>query len=217
MRRLSVLSLAVATMAFVPPKRESAVEIVGVYEAVGTHPDGSTYRGRGTIARLPGDRYEITFDMPSGVFRALCLRVRDVLACGWGLGRDVTVAVWQQSGGVQGLWSADQAPAVFREESADTSLDAPFRAKGMGADGVSYESSVSTLPYGLLHRVTWTRGTQTSVGWGIRSGSLLIAGFPSHSVGAAFYRIGPNGTSLVGDWMDPNAASAGLGTETLTR
>lgn len=217
MRRLSALGLSLATAAFVPPKRESAVEIAGVYEAVGTHPDGSTYRGRGTIARLAADRYEITFDMPSGVFRALCLRVRDVLGCGWGLGKDLTVAVWQQASGVQGLWTADSASAVFREESADPTLDAPFRGKGLGPEGVGYDSTVSTLPYGVLHRVTWSRGAHTSLGWGIRAGSLLIAGFPSHSVGAAFYRIGPNGTTLVGDWMDPNAAVSGLGTETLTR
>jgi hypothetical protein len=217
MRRLVVVALAVATSAFVPPKRDVAAEVTGEYEAVGTHPDKSTYRGRATIVRLSGERYEITFHMDTGVFRALCLRVRDVLACGWGLGKDVTVAVWQQGSGVTGLWTADHvttADAIGREESAMQTLDSPF---GINPDGVGYESSVSTLPYGALHRVTWARGAITSLGWGIRAGSLLIAGFPSHSVGAAFYRIGPNGTSLVGEWMDPNAAPQGLGTETLTR
>ena len=217
MRRLLVIALSTATCAFVPPKRDALVEIAGVYEAVGTHPDGSTYRGKGTITRLGGERYAIRFDMPSGTFRALCLRMRDVLACGWGPSANVTVAVWQATGSVNGIWSNEDDAGVGREELTGTTLDTPTTGSGVTPSGDHYNASMSTTPYGALHRVTWVRGSKNVQGWGIRVGNLLVAGFPYYSVGAAFYRIGLNGTSLVGDWMDPAAASSGLGTETLTR
>jgi hypothetical protein len=215
--RRAVALLALASTGFVPPKRDLLADITGEFEVVGTHPNKSTYRGRATIVRLPGDRYEITFSMDSG-FRALCLRIRDLLACGWGAASDhVAVAVWQQAGGVTGLWTTDSVTSVGREDSPMQTLDSPFGGKGIGPDGVAYQSSVWTSPYGALHRVTWSHNAVETFGWGIREGSLLIAGFPSHNVGAAFYRIGPNGTKLMGTWMDPTAALYGLGEETLTR
>lgn len=212
---MRVLAL-VPLLAFVPPKRDTHVEIAGEYDAVGTHPDGSKYQGRGSIVRLGGERYEITFTMPNGVFRGICLRVRDVLGCGWGSGDDLTVAIWRDGGGVDGVWTHDGAAAVGRESSTG-SLAAPFTARGVSPSGVGYDASVTVTPYGAVQRVLWVRGAETTTGWGVRSGPFLIAGFPAHRAGAAFYRIGPGGTVLVGEWMDPNTPMAGLGSETLTR
>lgn len=179
-------------LGFVPPKREVSVEIAGVYVANGTHPDGSTYQGRATLNKLSSDRYEIIFDMPSGVFRALCIRVREVLGCGWGSGNDLTVAMFD---GGSGVWTSDTSIVV-----------APA-----GKDAV-------VIPHlrGVM-RVKWTRGSTTLDGWGILASPFIVAGFPSFRAGAAFYRIGPNGTTLIGDWMDPNMPDSGIGTETLTR
>lgn len=209
--RWVAMALSVATMAFVPPKWDVLVDVAGVYEAHGTHPDGSTYQGKATINRLSpgpaGERYEIIFDMPSGVFRALCLRpstARDVLGCGWGSGNDLVVSIW--SGG-SGLWTADGTNAVGRENLGH----------GIGIDGVSYDATVSSTPYGAVQRVAWSRGSTQLLGWGLRSGPFLIAGFPAFRTGAAFYRIGLHGMSLAGDWMDPNMPMSGIGTESLTR
>ena len=216
MRRLGAIALLLGNVAFVPPKREDRVEIVGVYEAVGRHPDGSTYAGKGTIRRLSNDRYEIIFDMPSGTFRASCLRVANILGCGWGAGNDHTVAVWREGAGIAGVWADDASMAVGRESSNLTTLDA-FTGSGVTPDGLAYDASVTSTNYGAVQRVSWTRGPAQHLGWGIRVGSFLIAGFPANRTGAAFYRIGSNGTTLVGDWMDPLTPFAGLGTETMSR
>jgi hypothetical protein len=192
--RFVAIGLFVATMGFVPPKREVIVDITGVYAATGKHPDGSSYQGKATINRLPNDRYEIVFDMPSGVFRAICLRVRDVLGCAWGLGKDLTVAIW--SGSSNAVWTTDLNAAVTYETSTGATV-APYAA--------------------AVQRVTWNRPTGPLVGWGLAVDSYVVSGFPSFRAGAAFYRIGQNGTVLVGDWMDPNMPDAGAGSETLTR
>lgn len=216
MRRLVLIALLVCNAAFVPPKRDALVEIVGVYGAVGRHPDGSTYAGKGTIKRLSNDRYEIIFDMPNGTFRASCLRVSNVLGCGWGSGNDHTVAVWREGAGISGVWANDASMAVGRESSNLSTLGA-FTGAGLTPDGLAYDASVISTNYGAVQRVSWTRGAAQHLGWGIRVGEFLIAGFPADRTGAAFYRIGPNGTTLVGDWMDPMTPFAGLGTETMTR
>lgn len=178
---------------FVPPKRALS-DIVGQYRAVGAHPDGSAYEGKGTITRLSADRYEIRFDMPNGVFRALCLRDRDVLGCAWGSVRTLTVAIFRPApGGLEVTHAHDGDTTTVREM-------APL---------------VRTTPQGAFHRVEWEKAEPLS-GFGLHVGSMLVAAFPRNDAGAAFYRILPGG-QLVGEWMDPNQSSDAVGNETLTR
>jgi hypothetical protein len=217
MRRILLATLALATTAFVPPKHELQVEIAGVYDAVGTHPDGSSYQGKATLTRISADRYSIRFDMPNGVFRALCVRSRDILGCAWGSLDGMTAAVMRPAGnGLYVTWVTDADAALGRETVAADQV-------GSGTDpaGNDYTSTWQTTAVGTLERVSWTRKaagvSKKYEGWGLRDGSVLIAGFTMPNTGAAFYRIEANGALLSGEWMDPMTPQAGRGSETLTR
>jgi len=205
MRRIVLASLCVATTAFVPPKRDVQVEIAGVYRAEGTHPDGSSYEGQATLTRLSAERYSIRFDMPNGVFRALCVRSLDLLGCAWGSTDTLTAAILRPTagGGMVATWAGETNAELGREV--------------LGPDLAGW----AFAKYGSLERVVWTATTNgvihTKPGWALRSGPVVIAGFPMPLAGAAFYRIESNGRLLSGDWMDPLMPDAGRGTETLTR
>lgn len=210
-------ALAFLCLGFVPPNRDALPEIVGVYQAVGTHPDGTGYSGKGTITRLGGERYALVFDMPNGVFRALCLRVRDVLGCAWGEG-DLTVAMWRPSAlGLEGWWTRDGASGIARELGpvADP-FAGPARLSGVSLDGASYEGDTHATSVGAFHRVDWRKPEQTT-GWGLRVGSTLVAAFPAAGTGVAYYRIARSGSELSGEWTDLDPSSTTVGTETLTR
>jgi hypothetical protein len=211
-RRLVPAILFLATAAFVPPKRDVRVEIAGVYRAVGTHPDGSSYEGQATLTRLSQDRYSIRFDMPNGVFRALCVRSSDLLGCAWGSANNLTAVVVR---GASATFATDASNELGRENVA-----ADGSGAGVDPAGSSYTASWSFTKHGSLERVVWTRTvkgiSQTQVGWGLRNGAILVAGFPMPLAGAAFYRIESNGTQLSGEWMDPLMPDAGVGTELLT-
>jgi len=216
-RAILCAAFGVLSMGFVPPKRDALPEIAGIYEAVGTHPDGTTYTGKGTIRRLGGERYEIVFDMPNGVFRALCLRLRDVLGCAWGAEKHLTVAVWRPTGaGIEGQWTADGDDAVGRESGAGDPFAGTVVTNGVSLDGKAYLGDTRALASGAFYRVDWRKPEYVG-GWGLRVGSTLVGAFPSWRAGAAFYRIGPGGVVLTGEWMDPQQSSVGLGTEVLTR
>jgi hypothetical protein len=217
MRRIVLASLGLATTAFVPPKHEQQQEIAGVYEAEGIHPDGTAYKGRATLTRLGNVRYSIRFDMPNGVFRALCVRSRDRLGCGWGSSDAIVAAVMRPAGnGALVTWTSDAEATLGREVVAPDLV-------GVGVDpsGNDYTSTWHTASSGALERVTWTRragGVSTKYeGWGLREGSTLFAAFTQPLTGVAFYRIEANGTQLAGDWMDPLTPAAGRGSEILTR
>lgn len=215
MRRLAVF-VFLATTGFVPPKRDVQVEIAGVYDAVGKHPDGSTYAGKATLTRLSPDRYAIRFDMPNGVFRALCVRARDILGCGWGSVDAITAVVIR---GNTVTWVRDGNDAPGRE--VVTGVTSDLTGAGTDPTGADYTSSWQLTAVGPLERVTWNRkmggASIQQVGWGLRAGPVVVAGFPMPLAGAAFYRVEANGTQLVGEWMDPLMPDAGRGTETLTR
>lgn len=217
MRGFACVALSIGCLGFVPPKRGALPEIVGVYQAVGTHPDGTGYAGKGTITRLGGERYELVFDMPNGVYRALCLRVGEVLGCAWG-GKDLTVAVWRPTAaGLEGSWTRDGATGIAHEHgpSADP-FAGPARVVGVSLDGASYEGDTRASPLGAFHRVDWRKPEQIS-GWGLRVGSTLVAAFPAVGTGVAYYRISPSGAELSGEWTDLDPSSTTVGTETLTR
>ena len=217
MRRIALALLGLATAGFVPPKHDLQVEIAGVYEAAGTHPDGTAYQGKATLTRLAADRYAIRFDMPNGVFRALCVRSRDLLGCGWGSDDAITAAVMRPAGNGSSVTWITEAESGFGREA----VAADLTGVGVEPNGNGYSATWQTASVGLLERVTWTRkaagATKKLEGWGLRSGSSLIAAFALPLTGAAFYRIESNGTHLSGEWMDPMTPQAGRGLETLSR
>lgn len=219
--RALVLLVAVATLGFVPPKLQQKVEITGRYVARGTHPDGSTYEGGAVVERIGGDRYEITFEMESGTFRALCLRDGDRLGCGWGATRDLGVMVYRAAGGgLDGTWSRDGDDGVGHEHvqgAGATSLGS-FAAEGTSPTGASYSAQLtrSAAAAGVEH-VEWQAGGPASDGWAISDGELVVAGFPGVRCGAALYRIASSGQRLEAVWMDFSQPDLGTGRETLTR
>ncbi len=225
------------TAAFVPPTHDQQLSIEGAWDAVGTHPDGSTYAGRANIIRLGGsgpgrERYELTFHMPNGTFRAICLRARDVLGCGWGVG-GLGVGLYRRvsfagEGGLDGTWFRDGDDEVGRERwtahDAD-GLDGKLTTSGTSPSGQAYVGAAALgLGLGLsrdVRPVFVRRGEETIRGFGIAhsgpSGSFFVTSFPAHACGAAVYVIGANGGAIHARWMDFNTPSLGLGAETLTR
>jgi hypothetical protein len=102
-----------------------------------------------------------------------------------------------------------------------TGVTSDLAGAGTDPGGIAYTSRWELTSVGTLERVSWTRklggGSNKVLGWGVRTGSIVVAGFPAPLAGAAFYRIEANGSRLVGEWMDPMMPDAGRGTETLTR
>lgn len=217
---LSLLSI-VGLTGFVPPKLRLEPEIAGVYENQGTHPDGSTYEGVATIERLGPSRYSIRFEVPTGTFHALCVRDRDLLGCGWG-SSGLGVALYRaRSGGLDGAWFGEGDSALGREriDGASPLDDQGFDLEGTSPAGASYAGRFvsSSLDQGAVRRVSWSRDGQTTWGWAIAQGDVLVAGFPSASCGAALYRISPDGRRLAATWMDFSRPDLGTSTETLVR
>lgn len=221
--RSIVALLGCACAGFVPPQRPLLAEIVGVYAAEGTHPDGSSYAGMGTITRLGSGAhgpYEVRFDMPNGVFRALCLRDRELLGCAWGAERNLVVGLWRTTlAGLAGVWTRDGRVELGRELGSGDPFVAKVATVGIDTGGAAYDASLTAVPQGSFYSVHWTRAGGLH-GYGLRVGSTLVGAFaaiPSAQAGVAFYRIGANGRQLIGAWTDPNQSSTNLGTETLTR
>lgn len=220
MRRTGAAVVALACVGFVPPKLAREPEIAGVYDVEGTHPDGSGFAGTATIARLGFERYRITFEVPSGVVRAICVRGRDALGCGWGTGV-LGAALYRASGGrVEGRWFRDGDEGLGVEVATAGDLDAAgvLATSGTFPDGTSYPGDLA-LGEGAPPSLRRVRGTRAGVawsGWGVTDGTALAVGFPADRCGAALYRVEPGGT-LRAIWMDAAASAYGLGTETLVR
>ncbi|MGZ3424858.1 MAG: hypothetical protein ACXVEF_21145 [Polyangiales bacterium] len=216
---LAILFAPTESRAFVPPKLRVEPEIVGVYENQGTHPDGSTYEGVATIERLGPSRYSITFEVPNGVFRAICVRDRDLLGCGWG-SSGLGVALYRaRAGGLDGAWYREGDTSLGRERiaAATPEDEAGFDLEGVAPDGASYSGRFVGVKIGSVRRVSWIRDGATTWGWAIAQGDVLVAGFPSASCGAALYRISPDGRRLAATWMDFSRPDLGTSTETLVR
>ncbi len=225
MRRTGAAFVALACAGFVPPKLAREIAVEGVYDVAGTHPDGSEFVGTGTIVRLGGERYRITFDVPGGSVRAICVRSRDVLGCGWGTG-ELGAALYVKTGGrVEGRWFRDGDEDVGVEIAPDGDLAVPgaYAASGTSPDGTPYQGdfTLDAVASGgadppSLRRVRGTRAGVAWSGWGVTDGAALAVGFPHERCGAALYRIDGRGV-LTAVWMDASAAGYGLGAETMVR
>lgn len=223
-RTTGLAAIALACVGFVPPKLARELEIAGEYDVEGTHPDGSGYVGTGTIARLGGDRYQITFRMPNGVFRAICVRSRDVLGCGWGSGQLGAALYRASSGRLDGRWfrDGDDALGVDVVSMPDLEDSGSFALEGAAPDGSPHQGSFTIADWGAkgqtpgVRRLHGTRSGVAWTGWGVTDGKLLAVGFPAERCGAALYRIDGNGV-ITAIWMDRMTPGVGLGKETLVR
>ena len=220
--RISRAILAVTSLAltgFVPPKLQTDPEIVGVYANEGLHPDGTPYQGVATIIRLGPSRYQITFEVTNGVFRAICIRDRDLLGCGWGASGLGAALYRARAGGLEGAWfrEGDSALGHERIAAAAPEDEEGFDLEGSTAEGTQYTGRYVATKLTTVRRVSWSRAGVTTWGWAIAQGDVLVAGFPSASCGAALYRISADGRKLDATWMDFSRPDLGTSTETLVR
>ena len=215
---------AAASTAFVPPPYNGGQpSIEGRYAVEGVEPGGKVApTGVATITRRAGDAYTMVEEIAGGTYPATCLRRGDLFACGWGRpGVIQNVVVYTPlDDALDGRWLASDRDGLGRERlvGGDVAAGGTWSiVEGAGPDGVGYGGTVVDQVAGEVHRLVGSTGGTMRFGFGLRDRDALVVGFDgTGSCGAVAYRIGAQGRTLVGRWVDPGRPTE-LGTETLRR
>jgi len=211
--------------AFVSPGvgSDDLVSIVGSYDVEGIHPEGTAYKGTGTVTRLGAQLYQMSWTTPQGTFHGLVHRRRDLLLGGWGYTQNQRAAVYRVDGTtLDGITMRTGTSSLGRELLNGGGADhtGTFTiANGVDPDGAIYSGTMEGFVVTKeVRRLEWHIGGQIRRGYGVQEGSDFIVGYDDTGrAGPVRYRIGAGGATIVGVFLDPQMPHLGLGTETMTR
>lgn len=95
----------------------NAQSIGGVYEAVGTNLDGSSYRGTATITLTSSTTCKIRWQTGGTTSQGICMRNGSAFSAAYVLGRAIGLVIYnvQQNGTLQGIWTVAGSEGVGTE------------------------------------------------------------------------------------------------------
>ena len=216
-----------------PENAKDGIDIVGSYGLRGAGPDGKTYSGSGTVSRIGGEMYNASWLIGGVTYKGIAFRDGDVLSCGWteqkGGGdnnRDLGVIAFlvkDDGNTLDGVWFEPDETTLGKEtlSGGSGSLTGLYQITA-GETPTTHKKYTGTVNIALksgVFNMTWNIGGGTSRGLGIRNGDVLSAAFTDqpHLFGVLQYRITKGGAELTGQWAQSGQATAGTGTETMTK
>ncbi len=216
----------------VAPKKKNLVDVAGSYSVKGAGPDGKGYSGSGVVKKINGEMYDVDWTLGGTKYKGIAFRDGDILSCGWVEAktggdneRDLgVIAFLVKDGGntLDGVWFEPGETSLGKEilSGGSSNLTGLYKITTGETPTTKkkYTGSVNVALKNGVYGMTWTIGTGSSKGLGIRNGDVFSAAFTdgTGAFGVLQYRINKDGTVLSGQWAQgPNAA--GLGTETMTK
>lgn len=209
------------------------INVVGSYKVKGAGPDGKAYGGNGTIAKIAGQMYNVTWVLGGITYKGIAFRDGDVLSCGWAEQkpggdnvRDLGVVAYlvkNDGSTLDGVWFEPGETSLGKEVlSGGSSNLVGFYKIVDGEQPTTHKKYTGSVTIGLksgVFNVTWNFGGSTSKGLGIRNGDVLSVAFSDlgGQFGVLQYRISDGGKVLSGQWAQSGQTLAGTGTETMTK
>lgn len=197
-------------------------DITGVWQITDARAiDGSTYTGNVDIQPL-GEVYRLTWDSSIGTYKGIGFQIEDQFFVGSGTdSEDYGVAVYQikPDGTLEGQWtlpsSEGQLGTEIATQGTTDTLAGTYQIQGVnpGNEG-SYEGTLEIQQTGDTYQLSWSVGSDTYTGVGLRSEDWLAVswGEPG-SFGVMAFAIADN--TMNGRWAVPSETE--LGVENLAR
>jgi hypothetical protein len=102
LRAISIL----ACLAVVTPVSAETLRLAAKYDAVGTNPDGSKYKGTATIQILSDTTFAIQWSIAGSIYKGFGMRRNDAVAATYTIGGEPGLIVYKVDGNsLDGLWA----------------------------------------------------------------------------------------------------------------
>lgn len=177
-------------------------EIAGSYEANGTNPNGSPYRGTLEIIKR-GEVFQFRWNAGQQ-YHGVGIQVGNVVAVSFTEGNDgkgcgvVSYRIVDDStlDGKWGYWGVDQSGTEKATRSGGSGLAGEYNTAGTNPDGKQYKGTVSVVQKGTGYSFEWDNG---STGFGIERANNVSVGVGGAKCAFVAYEIKSDGT-LDGVW-----------------
>lgn len=104
MRRLFFCTLAF--LAITLPAAAELLTLASKYDAVGTNPDGSKYKGTATVEVISNTTFTITWSIGGSTIKGFGMRMNDALAATYAINGEPSLVIYKVEGnGLDGLWA----------------------------------------------------------------------------------------------------------------
>lgn len=195
-------SNAVSTSSPAPHSEPVAADIAGSYNATGTNPNGSPYRGTLEIIKR-GEVFQFRWNAGQQ-YDGVGIQVGNVVAVSFTEGNDgkgcgvVSYRIVNDSelDGRWGYWGVDDGGTEKATRTGGSGLAGEYNTVGTNPDGKQYKGTVTIAPKGSGYVFDWNNG---SSGFGVERANNVSAGVGGAKCAFVAYEIKSDGT-LDGVW-----------------